>query len=384
MNHMKKFVPLLILTLCAGLASLSADAAPRLVPKPPEIKAKSYILMDFNSGRVLAEDQSNRRVEPASLTKMMTAYATFYALQTGSINLSDQVKVSEKAWRMEGSKMFIEVNSMVAVEDLLKGMIVQSGNDASVALAEYVAGSEDAFVVLMNEHARNLGMTGTQFKNATGMPENGHYTTANDMALLAQALIRDFPDFYPWYSIRQFTYNNIQQANRNRLLWSNKYVDGIKTGHTESAGFCLVTSALKDKMRLISVVIGTRNENAREKESQKLLTYGFRFFETHQLYAANEPLTKVPIFKGSIDELPLGVNRDLYVTIPRGRYKKLSASLNVDKTIIAPAAKHEQYGTVDITLEGQAYARRRLVALEDVKSGGVFQRLIDEIRLIFQ
>lgn len=362
---------------------LSVQAA-TLIPATPKIKAKGYLLMDFNSGRILAEKKSDQRMEPASLTKMLTSYVVSYELANGTIKLSDMVTVSEKAWRMQGSRMFIEAGKKVSVEDLLKGVIIQSGNDATVALAEFVAGSEDAFVSLMNQHAAELGMTDSHFVNSTGLPHKDHYTTPRDLAKLARALIRDFPEHYDWYSIKQFRYNNIKQYNRNRLLWRNKYVDGIKTGHTESAGFCLVASALRDDMRLISVVLGTKSDEARSSESQKLLTYGFRFFETHRLYAANEPLTRAHIWKGAQEELPLGLTEDLYLTIPKGQYKKLDANMNLDAHITAPAKKGTAYGTVNVTLGDQEYAKRELVALTDVDKGSLFNNLVDEIKLLFE
>jgi D-alanyl-D-alanine carboxypeptidase (penicillin-binding protein 5/6) len=362
---------------------VSVQAA-TLIPATPKIKAKGYLLMDFNSGRILAEKKSDQRMEPASLTKMLTSYVVSYELANGNIKLSDMVTVSEKAWRMQGSRMFIEAGKKVSVEDLLKGIIIQSGNDATVALAEYVAGSEDAFVSLMNQHAAELGMTDSHFMNSTGLPHKDHYTTPRDLAKLARALIRDFPEHYDWYSIKQFRYNNIKQYNRNRLLWRNKYVDGIKTGHTESAGFCLVASALRDDMRLISVVLGTKSDEARSSESQKLLTYGFRFFETHRLYAANEPLTRAHIWKGAQEELPLGLTEDLYLTIPKGQYKKLDANMNLDAQITAPAKKGTAYGTVNVTLGDQEYAKRELVALTDIDKGSLFNNLVDEIKLLFE
>ncbi|VAX02275.1 D-alanyl-D-alanine carboxypeptidase, partial [hydrothermal vent metagenome] len=283
---MHRLLPFFIAVLF--MLFLAPVQAATLIPATPKIKAKGYLLIDFNSGRVLAEKKSGQRMEPASLTKMLSAYVIDHELAKGNISLDDEVRISEKAWRMEGSRMFIEVGKKISVEDLLKGVIIQSGNDATVALAEHVAGSEDAFVSLMNQHAAELGMLDSHFVNSTGLPHKDHYTTPRDLAKLAIALIRDYPTHYAWYSQKEFVYNDIKQYNRNRLLWRNKYVDGIKTGHTESAGYCLVASAERDGMRLISVVLGTRNDETRSSESQKLLTYGFRFFETHRLYKANE------------------------------------------------------------------------------------------------
>ncbi len=373
------------IALCLLAIGSSATAAPLdFVPAPPKVSAQGFILMDFMSGRTLAAANEDERMEPASLTKMMTAYAVFHEVANGHIGLSDPVRVSEKAWRMAGSRMFIEVGTRVTVEELLKGMIVQSGNDASVALAEFIAGSEDAFVALMNEHARNLGLVGTRFANTTGMPHPEHYTTPADMARLAQALIRDYPDYYRWYSIKEYTYNNITQHNRNRLLWRDETVDGVKTGHTEAAGYCLVSSAEREGMRLIAVVMGTSGENARAQESQKLLNYGFRFFETHRLYGAGEPLKRMRVWKGSQQELPLGLGEELYVTVPRGQYEQLQASLTVDRTLIAPVSKGQSLGNVSVLLGEEVVADQPLVALADVAEGGLWQRLTDNVMLWFQ
>lgn len=365
------------------LVSLGVQAAPSLIPSPPKLAATGYILLDYRSGQVLAAHRVEQRLEPASLTKMMTAYVVSHELASGNIALDDQVRVSEKAWRMPGSRMFIEVGTQVGVEKLLKGLIIQSGNDASVALAEHVAGSEEGFVPMMNSHAKRLGLSGTHFANSTGLPHSDHYTTPQDMAQLAAALIRDFPDHYDWYSEKHYSYNNITQNNRNLLLFRDKSVDGIKTGHTESAGYCLVASAERKNMRLISVVMGTNSEKARAQESQKLLNYGFRFFESHDLYAANEPLKQMRIWKGASETLQLGLNEPLYVTVPRGQYKKLSASLNVDRTIIAPADRGQRFGSVNISLGDEVLAERPLVALHEVEEGGLLQQLKDNVLLMF-
>lgn len=380
MRHLSRLFALLLTTLALGLA----HATPRPVPAAPKINATGYILQDFQSGHVLAEMNADQRLEPASLTKLMTAYAVLYELRAGNITIADQVRVSKKAWRTPGSRMFIEVNSMVTVEELLKGMIIQSGNDASVALAEYVAGSEETFAALMNEHARNLGLTDTHFVNSTGLPHPEHYSTPRDLARLAAAIIREFPEHYPWYAEKKYTYNNIEQYNRNKLLWRDESVDGVKTGHTESAGFCLIASALRNNMRLISVVMGTESENARANESQKLLNYGFRFFETHQLYAANEALKTMRVWKGAREDLPLGLERPLYVTVPRGQYNKLKATMQVDNVITAPTAKGQPFGSVNITLGEELIAERPLVALDSVAEGGIWQRLVDNVMLLFQ
>lgn len=381
-THIQRFTVLLFSILLLSMAGPAQSAT--LIPASPKIKAKGYLLIDFDSGKILAEKNSNKRMEPASLTKMLTSYVVSSELKRGSIGLDEMVTVSEKAWRMPGSRMFIEVGKRVSVENLLKGMIIQSGNDATVSLAEYVAGSEDAFVSLMNQYAAELGMVDSHFVNSTGLPKKDHYTTPNDLAKLARALIRDFPEHYEWYSQKKFTFNKINQYNRNKLLWRNKFVDGIKTGHTESAGFCLVASAMRDNMRLISVVLGTRSEEARAAESQKLLAYGFRFFETHKLYTADEPLTTARIWKGATEKLPLGLAEDLYLTIPKGQYKKLDADMNINTRITAPAKKGTSFGTVNVRLGDQQYAERNLIALTDVAKGGLWTSLVDEVKLLFQ
>ncbi|MEK7322397.1 MAG: D-alanyl-D-alanine carboxypeptidase family protein [Pseudomonadota bacterium] len=376
----------IVKALCAVLLmSLQQFAVAAVaVPPPPEVAARGYILMDFQSGRVLAESKADERMEPASLTKIMTSYLVSKEIEAGRIKLADMVTISERAWRMEGSRSFMRVGTLVPVEVLLKGMIVQSGNDATVALAEHVAGDETVFASLMNQQANALGMTRSHFVNATGLPDPQHYTTARDVAILTRALIRDFPEEYKWHAIREFTYNNITQHNRNRLLWRNKSVDGVKTGHTESAGFCLVASAQQDGMRLISVVLGTAGDNERALESEKLLGYGFRFFETHRLYSARQPLSSVRVWKGATENLPLGLQQDLYLTIPRGTYKELKAEMRVDNPIIAPAAKGKRYGALNISLQGEALAARPLVALNEVAEGGMLQRALDAVRLWMQ
>ncbi|QKT02879.1 D-alanyl-D-alanine carboxypeptidase [Ectothiorhodospiraceae bacterium 2226] len=374
-----------ILLLGLLLALLTAPVgASSIIPAAPAIAAKGYLLMDFHSGQVLAEENADAPLEPASLTKIMTAYVVFHELAQGNIALDDEVLVSEKAWRMPGSRMFIEVNNRVSVEDLLKGMIIQSGNDASVALAEHVAGGEDAFALLMNNHARQLGMNHSNFLNSTGLPQADHITTARDMALLARALIERFPEYYGWYSERSFTYNGITQHNRNRLLWRDESVDGFKTGHTNAAGYCLVASGQRGDMRLISVLLGAANENARAAESHKLLNYGFRFFETHRLYAANEALTDIRIWRGAAETLPVGLTEPLYITVPRGQYDNLKATMAIDGQIVAPTEKGREHGFVHVTLGDRELASRPLVALDDVGEGGLWQRLVDNVKLMFQ
>jgi D-alanyl-D-alanine carboxypeptidase (penicillin-binding protein 5/6) len=360
------------------------QAEPLPVPKPPSIGAKAFILEDFDSGRIIAETDSDKPVEPASITKLMSAYAVFKELHSGNITLNDMVTISENAWRTPGSRMFVEVGKQVSIEDLMQGMIVQSGNDATVALAEYVAGSEGSFAALMNRHAEALGLKDTHFVNSTGLPDPQHYMTARDIALLAAAIIREFPEYYKWYSQKKFTYNDITQYNRNKLLWRDDSVDGMKTGHTDSAGYCLVTSAKKDGMRLISVVLGTDSEKARADASQALLNYGFRFYETHKLYDAGQQLATARVWKGETDTVSLGLDSPLYATVPRGQYKALAASMTINNRIMAPVNKDETLGSVQVQLGDAVIAGKNLVALQGVGEGSFRQRIVDEALLYFE
>jgi D-alanyl-D-alanine carboxypeptidase (penicillin-binding protein 5/6) len=366
------------------LGSALVSAVPQAIPAAPQLAAKGYVLQDFHSGQIIAELNGNQQMEPASLTKMLTTYVVAQELRTGNISLADKVTISDKAWRMPGSRMFVEVNSQVSIEDLLKGIIIQSGNDATVAIAEHIAGNEETFASLMNQYAVQLGMLDSHFVNSTGLPHKDHFTTPRDLAKLARAVIRDFPEHYKWYSEKKFTYNNITQYNRNKLLWSDDSVDGIKTGHTDSAGYCLVASALRDDMRLISVVLGTDSERAREQESRKLLNYGFRFYRTHRLYEAGATLSDTKVWKGQLDSLALGLEEDLYVTVPRGTYKNLKPSTSYASLIEAPVIKHAALGTVDINLDGEVIATRELVALHEVKEAGWWKRLVDTLILFFK
>ncbi len=361
-----------------GSASVLAQSP---VPTAPSINATSYVLVDHHSDTIIAELDAAARVEPASITKLMTSYVVFSEIAAGSLTLDDEVLISEKAWRTEGSRMFVEVGKRVSVEELLKGVIIQSGNDASVALAEHVAGAEEVFAGMMNEQARALGMVNTHYVNATGLPHADQYTSARDVARLATALIEDFPDLYGWYSEREYTYNGIRQHNRNRLLWRDPSVDGLKTGHTESAGYCLVTSAMRDGTRLVSVVMGSNSEEARATASQALLNYGFRFFETYQLYEAGDELSIERIWKGEDNELPLGVTDDLFITIPRGRYDALQARLEVSGTLTAPLSAGQTVGRLVVSLDGDDLVERPLVALAGVERAGFFGRSIDGLRL---
>ncbi len=362
----------------------TATAAPSLIPAPPRVNAKAYLLIDHNSGHVLAEKNADKRIEPASLTKLMTAYVVLFEIERGGISLEDEVKISEKAWRMRGSRMFLRVNSLVQVKELLKGLIVQSGNDASVALAEHIASNEASFVELMNQHAERLNMNSTHFNNSTGWPDNNHYTTVRDLAKLSQAIINDFPKHYSWYKIKKYTHNKITQPNRNRLLWLDGRVDGIKTGHTEAAGYCLIASAKQNEMRLISVVTGTSKDNARIAASRKLLNYGFRFFETNLIHSANTEITNMRVWKGEEKQLSLGVTNNLYITIPKGLLKKLKNNIKVEAMIEAPVAQGQSYGQLNIMLGNKKLATQELVALSAIKEGGLWRKLTDNIQLLFQ
>ncbi|OGT78701.1 MAG: serine-type D-Ala-D-Ala carboxypeptidase [Gammaproteobacteria bacterium RIFCSPLOWO2_02_FULL_52_10] len=374
---------LFLMSIFAWLLSPVVTAV-TLVPAPPRINASSYLVMDYHSGRLVVNENADKRVEPASLTKIMTVYIAAKELAAGNIHLDDKVHVSEKAWRMTGSRMFIEVNKQVTVEELLHGIIIQSGNDASVALAEYIAGDEDVFAQLMNQQAKLLGMINTNFVNSTGLPHAEHYTTANDLALLARSLIREYPEIYAMHSLKEFIYNGIKQTNRNSMLWRDESVDGIKTGHTESAGYCLVASATREGMRLISVVMGTEGDNARINMTQVLLSYAFRFFETHKLYTANQVIQTGRIWKGDRESVDLGVNQDLYITIPKGTYKQLDASIELEPIIIAPVSVGEVKGTLKVKLEKQELVNQPLITLQSVGSGSVLGRFKDDVKLLFE
>jgi D-alanyl-D-alanine carboxypeptidase (penicillin-binding protein 5/6) len=369
--------------IVAMTAMLVAQAAV-VKPTPPAIKARAYILQDFDSGKVLVELNADETVEPASLTKMMTVYVALAQLAEGKFQIDDPVLISKKAWKMGGSKMFIEVGKHVPVEDLLKGIIIQSGNDASVALAEYVAGDESAFADLMNQYALQLGMVNTHFVNASGLPHADHYSTARDMANLAAALIRDFPVHYPLHAVRTYTWNNIKQYNRNPLLTRDDSVDGVKTGHTDSAGYCLVASAKQDGMRLVSALLGSESEDSRLSETRSLLRYGFRFFETNRLYEGGAPITKVRVWQGASQELDIGISDDLYVTVPRGRFKKLDAGIAVEERILAPIGAGQQLGVVSVSLDGEAIAERPLLALDEIAQGSMWRRMSDYVKLWFE
>lgn len=363
---------------------VNSHAIPKAIPNAPEIAAKSFILIDYDSHIILAQNNADTPVAPASITKVMTAYVVFSELEEGNIKLDDLVTISKKAWKTPGSRMFIKVNTKVSIEDLLQGMIIQSGNDASVALAEHIAGSEETFATLMNQHAQSLGMTNSNFLNSTGLPNPRHKTSARDLAILAGALIKKFPQYYKWYSTKEFTYNNIKQPNRNKLLWRDNSVDGMKTGYTEEAGYCLVSSAKRENMRLISVVLGTKSVNARTQESQKLLNFGFLFYESHVIYPVGKPLKNVRIYKGSQELLPVGVANKIAVTIPRGQYKNLKPAMNINTPVEAPVSKGQTLGQVEIKLSGKVLSRSPLVALKTIEEGSIWQYVKDSALLMMK
>ncbi|EXJ17232.1 D-alanyl-D-alanine carboxypeptidase family protein [Imhoffiella purpurea] len=377
-SALKLALPFLLVCLLPLSAVIAAPAQPA-----PEVAAKGYLLVDFNSGKVLAENNADERLEPASLTKIMTAYVVFREIAAGRIGLTDQVLVSEKAWRTGGSRMFIEVGTQVSVEDLLKGMIIQSGNDASVALAEHVAGSTEAFANLMNANAKRLGMENTHFTNPNGLPDPDLYTTARDLAKVTMALIREFPDFYSWYGSKEFTYNEITQPNRNPLLKRDPSADGVKTGHTNAAGYCLVGSAKRDDMRLVSVVMGAASPNARAQASLALLNWGFRYFESHSLYPADQPIENLRVWYGQQETLPVGPEADVVATIPRGSYSRLSARLEKTAELNAPIAKGTRIGDIVVTLGENEIIRAPLVALQDVPEGGLWRKAKDSVLQMF-
>jgi len=360
-----------------------AVAGQSITPAAPQLAAEGYLLIDADTGHIIVEYNSKQRLPPASLTKIMTSYIISAELEQGTVELGEDVEISVKAWRTEGSRMFIREGTRVSVSDLKRGIIVQSGNDASVAMAERIAGSEDAFADLMNQHAARLGMTNTNFMNATGLPNENHYTTATDLARLTTALIRDFPEDYKIYSEKYFTYNDIRQPNRNSLLWRDKTVDGVKTGHTDAAGYCLVASAKRGDMRLISVVMGASSEESRATESQTLLTYGFRYFETVRLYDAGEALKTVRVWGGVDGSVDLGVADDIVITVPQGSRKNLEATMDLQKVVRAPLQAGDTFGTLKIMNGATVVKQVPLVANSDVAEGGFFKRLWDGISLFF-
>ena len=368
--------------LLSGLLSLSAAA--QQLPGSPALAAKSWLLIDASSTQVLATQASEERLEPASLTKLMTAYLTFAALKQGKIAREQPVLISEKAWKAPGSRMFIKVNTQVKVDDLIKGMIVQSGNDASIALAELVGSDEEGFVKLMNQEAQRLGMKNSQFRNPTGLPDPEHYTTAHDLSLLARALIHDFPsDYGTYYSIKEFRYNNITQPNRNRLLWLDSSVDGMKTGFTDAAGYCLISSAKRGNLRLLSIVLGATSERARIQESLKLLNFGFQSYEAVKLYAKNEAVSSLKVWKGAASVAKAGFAEDLILSVPKGMAGQLKSELVSTQPLIAPVLAGQVIGTLKVKLGDKAFGDYPVIALEAVPVSGIFGRIFDTIRLWF-
>ncbi len=363
---------------------LFAQPAVASVPAVPPLAAKAYLLLDFNSGQLLASQNPDERMEPASLTKLMTAYLTFSALKQKTLKSDQVVPVSERAWRAEGSRMFIEPRKPVTVDELVRGMIVQSGNDACIALAEAIAGSEEVFAQMMTREAQRLGMKNTSFMNSTGLPHPQHYSTAHDLALLAAAIIRDFPENYPLYSLKEFRYNNISQASRNRLLWQDPTVDGMKTGYTENAGYCLITSAKRKDQRLVSVVLGTGSESARAAESQKLLNYGFQFYDSARLYEKNHVVATLQVWKGSGNSVKAGFSNDLYLSLPKGQVDKLKATVESLQPLLAPISPGQKVGVMKLTLDGKPFRELPVVALESVPLAGIFGRGWDSLRLLFK
>jgi D-alanyl-D-alanine carboxypeptidase (penicillin-binding protein 5/6) len=372
--------------LAAAIFSQAASAA---APPPPAVEARSHILIDFQTGKVLAAGNENQRVEPASITKLMTAYAVFRGLKSGQVKLTDDAFISERAWRTGGaasggSATFLPLNSRVPVEVLLKGMIIQSGNDASIALAEHLSGSEDAFADQMNQYARELGMTGTHYTNSPGLPDPEHYTTAADIAVLARAMIREFPEHYRWYSEKDFTYNGIKQGNRNLLLYRDPTVDGIKTGHTESAGYCLASSAKRNDMRLIAVVMGTKSPDARAKASLELLNWGFRAWESKRLYEKGAQLAEARVWKGDAEKTGLGLKDDVWVLVPRGSLPQIQAAVQAPRDIVAPVSASAELGRLQLTLGGEKIADAPLVALTPIAEGSLWRQAVDTVLLWFE
>jgi len=377
---MQKFRSLLFLLLL----SLSVVASAQQLPTPPALAAKSWLLIEAASGQELAAQAPDQRLDPASLTKLMTAYLSFAALKQGTLKVDQPVPVSQKAWKTGGSRMFIQVGTQVKVEDLLKGMIVQSGNDACVALAEAIAGDEENFAQMMNREAQRLGMKGSSFRNSSGLPDPQHYTTARDLATLAGALIRDFPDEYAkYYSLKEFRYNNITQPNRNRLLWIDPTVDGLKTGHTEAAGYCLVSSAKRGPRRLLSVVLGAPSDSVRAQESLKLLNYGFQFYDAVQVYAKNEEVSTLKVWKGTASSVKLGFVNDLVIAVPKGFGPKIRTELVSQQPLIAPVAQGQVLGTLKVSFDGKPFADYPVLALDAVPSAGIIGRMVDTVRLWF-
>ena len=383
--RLKVLVPVMLAWLSAGLVAHAVHAAgPDQVPPPPELKARAYLLVDHQTGRTLARLNEDERLDPASITKLMTAYAVFRGLRDKRISLEDEVVISEAAWRTGGSRSFIDLGARVPLSVLLQGMIIQSGNDASVALAEHVSGSESAFADLMNRYAKELKMTSTSYRNSTGLPDPEHYTTATDILKVARAIIREFPDYYRWYSQKEFTWNSITQSNRNGLLWRDTTVDGMKTGFTETAGYCLVSSAMRDDMRLVAVVLGTDSPRAREYESHTLLNYGYRYYETKLLLEAGKALSEARVWKGERELAGIGVNQDIWVTVPRGTANTLQPVFTLPAEIVAPLDPSIEIGKVRVSLADQTIAEAGLYPVIAVAEGSLWQQARDSVLLWFE
>lgn len=359
----------------------SRTQQPTFTPGAPTIDASAYILMDATSGRIIAQKGADTRLPPASLTKLMSLYIISTALKNGQIRLDEKVRISAKAWKTEGSRMFVKSGDEVPVKVLLEGVVVASGNDATVALAEHIAGTEEAFTSIMNQQAKILGMENSHFTDSTGLPNKEHYSTPHDLAVLTQAYIKNFPEDYSLYSEKWFTYNGIKQPNRNRLLWRYQYADGLKTGHTKEAGYCLVASAKKDGMRLISILMGAPTDTSRTEDSIRLLTYGFRFYETHKLYNAGSSLANARVWQGENMEVPVGLADDMYVTVPTGQFKRIQAELELNNPITAPVQKGQSYGTLSVVLNNQVIATKPLVALDNDPQGNFWRRATDSVRM---
>lgn len=368
----------------ASAASPTAPAQPLIIPSPPNVNAKGFVIMDANSGKIIAQKAMNKKMPPASLTKLMTLYITLQALAQGQIQLDDKVRISENAWRRGGSRMFVKLGTLVPVQDLIEGVIVASGNDACTALAEYIAGSETNFAQMMNQTAARLGMTHTHYVDSTGLPRPDHYSTPHDLAILTQHIIHDYPQYYHFFKQKWIKYNGIRQPNRNRLLWRDPAVDGLKTGHTKAAGYCLISSGVQHGMRLISVVMGTPTDSARANDSQALLNWGFRFYKTYKLYDAAQPITSPRVFFGKNKRLPVGVANDVYVTIPVGADKRMKANLELNPTLKAPISKGQKVGKLDITLNQKLLKTVPVVALQDDLKGGLWSRLTDHVAIFFK
>lgn len=403
MNTLTRFLPkILLISACALSASINAaedtlssgnintpppasiQDKPLITPSAPTLNAKAYILIDTDSGKIIAEKNPDERLPPASLTKMMTLYVISNALHNKQIHLEDNVRISHDAWKTGGSRMFVKDGQTVSIEDLLKGIIVDSGNDACVAMAEHLGGSEQGFSQIMNQQAQSLGMTNSHFTDSTGLPDPEHFTSAKDLAILGRALINEFPEYYHWYKQKWFSFNGIRQPNRNRLLWRDSGVDGVKTGHTNEAGFCLVSSAKRNNMRLLAVVLGEPSDSNRADDSERLLNYGFRFFETHELYKGGQKISEVPLYKGKSNALTVGVLQNQFITIPSGQYQRLSVNTKIPQYLQAPIKKGDKVGELLVTFDGNLIATQPLYALDTIEQGGIYVRMKDALRLTFK